>query len=1384
MTYNSNNNKSIIRENQSAPSLSANYAIQQGARESGLFAPEQQSFLGASITNFSVQNGDGSNPSSLSVELVEDPDFNNYVNEISGVGGFEYDPYHNGSSDIFNPPAVGMPVFFVYATPRAKIKDAFYPAGALPDGESIFKFGGLLQSFHQTNSVGGRTFSVTVSDPREILSNIYLILNHSDTKVGEVENNVFNVFGFLEYNPTDDTRTMFNGYTSNVLRRSGDGTQFAGDDMYYSAEVPSLPANQLYPTHYFENTGYATKFPITGTAMSRRGSYGMPYYRIMQGLSAMSATLPNTEYSGFSGGIYYRGMTFNLVFNGLPPVPPMYCFDQDNTDLLSFLIEIADASGREISVSLRPSQTNSSTSFSGGDIIINFIDRTMESSVGQIRSFIKNNVPQSKDALSGGSSSEFSQAEKEDIGYEATNPETGKIVFGGNRVDLYAFTSNHDDGRYFRINNSQVQSNGSYFANNQFLPYYGKLSENVFSPVRGSGDWRQILLDASGLGAFGVGNYYITTEVELRYAAKNFKAWKSFLDFFNNKYLTKLVTNPRARYQDVFRDGGQLRVQDSDGLRVRGLKVPRCLFTNDTGFANGMPKNPCSPPFGFPLYYGRSNAIGLSLDGLIDPRFSVLADLNRVKQSSGEDIQVVANYLIDKYTKLRNLRGISEAEEDLLESLEEGNFNPEYLQRASESLSKQVYTAKSAEFSKNRKENVQKIYNFVRSVATQCYGKKFLVRIPNKPNYKFDSNTVTGVELDDTKGLYKKGYFGFPPRSSVSGSNLNGAAGGDDVSFVYNSNDTNINGEQSKFHRALITNYNPIDAALAHNFTPNAAGGFLTKSAYATGLKSALIPRDLSSFGTSYRIQGYARYDHAEYLNIPSTDCYTEKVGDDVNRKNAIPNKIAGTDEFDAQVSGETMLGFMPIELDEKYYFPAHTVSRTVKRYGTNLKQKNHYVAEAQTPDEDGKLPENANLEKIIELIPNYKSNHTQSIVDFPRDGIGKIIPYPDTSRAYALITLPEKVTVKRDNVGDIPIRNHFKAATYINHFGDDASINTVTHVKTNKRLDFANQGASLTFFNPNRLFSSPKGLPPDVVVLPLENEQACYGPWYTGPVRVKNDDDTYSYKVIKNSGGKVNIEMDESLTPWNFGSYELMNVAGMARTEVINTLYFASEKGSITFPGMPFGIFEIGDIAANSGPILDSISFDIGVGGVHTSYRFQTYTRSFGAMKKQQQKSLDLMKTQSLKAGKANFDLFTKGLIKSKFSGALPKRQFKPYDSFYEEPSTSTTDTEVVSLVPVVNPADPRGDSSTKLAAQAANVSSEGMQASIENSEDITSLAEENYNSAIKQSSDGKVVVSMEPHASVPSVDIGNVESLESLYQQPTDTYDLENINLSYWRT
>ena len=47
------------------------------------------------------------------------------------------------------------------------------------------------------------------------------------------------------------------------------------------------------------------------------------------------------------------------------------------------------------------------------------------------------------------------------------------------------------------------------------------------------------MLDSTGIGAYGVGNYYIATEAELRYASKSFEAWKAFLQFFNRKFIEK-----------------------------------------------------------------------------------------------------------------------------------------------------------------------------------------------------------------------------------------------------------------------------------------------------------------------------------------------------------------------------------------------------------------------------------------------------------------------------------------------------------------------------------------------------------------------------------------------------------------------------------------------------------------------------------------------------------------------------------------------------------------------------------------------------------------------------------------------------------------------------
>ena len=395
---------SIVKTNWRAPYQPT--SAQQTFVDNGDFFPTQQTFLGASITSFSVSGGDGSTQSSLSVSLVEDGGFNGNLHK----DGSKIDPYHSGAGDSFNPPGVGMPVFFAYSNPVQSITEAFTSPVA---NTNAFIFGGILQGFHRTRSTGGRTFSLTVSDPREILQNVYLILNNSDAKVGASEYNIFNVFGFLEYNPSLATKGMFESYQANPLGRGSNS--WSGDDMYYSA------ISLIETGGYFHGLGFATKFPMTGTGMSRRSSSGIPFYRVMQGIAAMSKSIPD-EYIGFSSGIMYRGLSYSIQFNNLPSLSPFYCFDHDNIDLFSLISEMAEATGSELVVTLSPKVGNKV----GGTIEITFIDRSMETSIGAISSFI-NSLEHS--------------VQKDDVGYELANPPTSKVLFGANRVDLYAFTS-------------------------------------------------------------------------------------------------------------------------------------------------------------------------------------------------------------------------------------------------------------------------------------------------------------------------------------------------------------------------------------------------------------------------------------------------------------------------------------------------------------------------------------------------------------------------------------------------------------------------------------------------------------------------------------------------------------------------------------------------------------------------------------------------------------------------------------------------------------------------------------------------------------------------------------------------------------------------------
>lgn len=120
----------------------------------------------------------------------------------------------------------------------------------------------------------------------------------------------------------------------------------------------------------------------------------------------------------------------------------------------------------------------------------------------------------------------------------------------------------------------------------------------------------------------------------------------------------------------------------------------------------------------------------------------------------------------------------------------------------------------------------------------------------------------------------------------------------------------------------------------------------------------------------------------------------------------------------------------------------------------------------------------------------------------------------------------------------------------------------------------------------------------PDWVAIPLRSNTLTYGPWYRiGP------------------NGKTYYEQDESLVPWNYNGFPLLNDAGNQKLQEIVTYMQVGEMGSVTVPGTP--AINIGDVLIAGGPNITGIDVQVGEGGVTTTYSIRTYTPKFGAFAK-----------------------------------------------------------------------------------------------------------------------------------------------------------------------
>ena len=215
-------------------------------------------------------------------------------------------------------------------------------------GHFHFVFGGLLQAINESKGADGNPrYSVQVVDPREVLSNVQLILNnYSGTTFNN--KNMFNLYGFLEYNLP---LSIEQEYTTKDPLRSftniNGRTNYIGTDMYMNS---ALSMGDILAF----NAGNI--FPMTGTGFSRRSKQGIPFYRVNQAFNAlfqMNRALPSAyANAGFGGYINIRGYTYVVELSGLPLMDQFYFIDYDQISLLDLCLEVCEVTNHEMLISL------------------------------------------------------------------------------------------------------------------------------------------------------------------------------------------------------------------------------------------------------------------------------------------------------------------------------------------------------------------------------------------------------------------------------------------------------------------------------------------------------------------------------------------------------------------------------------------------------------------------------------------------------------------------------------------------------------------------------------------------------------------------------------------------------------------------------------------------------------------------------------------------------------------------------------------------------------------------------------------------------------------------------------------------------------------------
>lgn len=1382
---------------------------------------EQQTFLGCSIRSFNINGEFGDSSSSLSVSLTPD-EYNRSDGTGLGVGDdvyhngvrdklvelppgtpifFKFSKKKSNTNDAWMPyvrevygsdyliettepdgSTVTNPVFI--DSPSETIVYTTSQLGILPKDHYVdiensdlinglysvvntenkkpyksFVFGGILQSITKNSSDSSNpSYEVNIVDPREILSNVNLILNNYSNSTFNLPN-LYNVYGFLEYSPT---RKLVEELESNYkyeteFRKIVDDkgnvryVNFPEDDAFfqdfdfgyltdcYIDESYAILLKEKLITAGSSSTGKPLVFPKTGVGLSRRSDSGIPLYRVLHGIWGLNnffGPLPE-EYSekGFGSYINFRGFNYVVDFGGIPlnKIPPSYHLEFDQMNVLELCQELCDVINHDFYVSLIPITSHPQTrhlylsnqaKIASGDpniiaglIRIDTIDRSHKPNYGSVEKYISQ-IKESGIEVS-----------SDRTGFELSNVATEKFVVGAQEVNLHFFDTSED--RYKQEDEKALYEKWElpHMLQQQVIPFYGFLGNDAVSIPRGHGSYQQILLDSRAVQADGLGPYYVATEMELRAAAISYESWKDFLLQYNDLYMesletddiTELATLQALRQEDL--PEGISTTFPIDVSRHYGVTVPRSVFdTYSWKFRiekdsqgnpievlykvdeDGVPLNPCNPPFGYPLYYKRASAIGIpeaGLTGFVSSKTKVVTNLVKLKSYSEENFRKIMNSAWKAL--LDDPVGLSESERDFIEAIRDQIKNNNSKDKIIGLIEKHEKDLRPLMFQMDKQadrqvENAMKVYNFVKSIADNL-GKKFLVKIPKRTNPFF--NNIKSYADEDT--LW--GPFGFKPRMLTDVFNYNklddfnkeiyqarsvikreslgviksmlsyGLNKLEGIEDLYDEGTAKLDLSQG----ALRSNYDPISEKHIFNYTPEPNGGFFEFDIYKNlkkfskrrfssekAVQHVLMPPDLTNFlNESNRVGPYVAFYNSQHLDLsdlPKDSFFQILIKDgrvmpDMLHKleNVLDDTMTdfpnGRHE-DVLKNKTKSVAFVKCSVDNRFYMPPKIDLYSTEVFGRSVKnihniQPSRKVFNRETNKEETTFPI-----YTANYIPDEKGGFDDTVIDwyefegtYDKDiHAGVINTHPsdlDSDHVYALITIDGRVKANIDMSYADGLRRT-EGADKLKHFLTQDVVKGVRGLdkpgvldgsnprrvqfdeKFLKRSDFkipneVKQAAALAYKHVIKSLNSdltaninmfmPSPIHPNLVAIPLMSKDHCYGPW----IASMSNPEAAMYSGVP---GKTEFLKEESLAPWTYSGYDLMNEAGMMMAKFGNSISLFNENGSFTYNDLPR--HNLLQSLIEGGPLITNISVSMGPEGIQTTYNMNVYSPSFGKLDKQ----------------------------------------------------------------------------------------------------------------------------------------------------------------------